>query len=181
MKSFFHKHLMILAPIGMLVLVAIDQITKALAVRYLKGKEAFVIWDGVFEFHYFENTGAAWGMLQNKQILFYILTVIFCVAVMIEVCRLYKESRYTPFVYTLFLVLAGALGNFIDRILNQYVVDFLYFKLIDFPIFNLADCYITVAVILMMLLILFYYKDEEFEYIFPGISSKKKKEQVEVE
>ena len=178
MKSFFHKHLTVLAPVGMIILLALDQVTKSLAVQHLKGSEPFVIWDGIFEFHYFENTGAAWGMLQNKQLLFYILTVIFCGVVLYEVYRLYKNPRYTPFVYTIFLVLAGALCNFIDRIMNQYVVDFLYFKLIDFPIFNLADCYITVAVIFMMLLILFYYKDEEFEHIFPWFSSKKKKEQV---
>lgn len=118
-------------------------------------------------------------MLQNKQILFYILTVIFCAVVLYEVYRLYKNPRYTPFIYTLFFILAGALGNFIDRVMNQYVVDFIYVKLIDFPIFNLADCYITVSVVIMILLILFYYSDEEFEHIFPWFSGKKKKEQVE--
>ena len=170
---------MVLAPIGLVLLLALDQFTKVLAVQYLKGSEPFVVWDGVFEFHYFENTGAAWGMLQNKQILFYILTVIFCAVVLYEVYRLYKNPRYTPFIYTLFFILAGALGNFIDRVMNQYVVDFIYVKLIDFPIFNLADCYITVSVVIMILLILFYYSDEEFEHIFPWFSGKKKKEQVE--
>ena len=179
MKSFFQKYRMVLAPIGLVLLLVLDQFTKVLAVQYLKGSEPFVVWDGVFEFHYFENTGAAWGMLQNKQILFYILTVIFCAVVLYEVYRLYKNPRYTPFIYTLFFILAGALGNFIDRVMNQYVVDFIYVKLIDFPIFNLADCYITVSVVIMILLILFYYSDEEFEHIFPWFSGKKKKEQVE--
>ena len=179
MKSFFYKYLALLAPVSMIILLVLDQLTKALAVQHLKGSAPFVIWDGVFELHYFENTGAAWGMLQNKQLLFYVLTVIFCILVLVEVYRLYKEPRFTPLVYTLFLVLSGALGNFIDRILNQYVVDFIYFKLIDFPIFNLADCYITVSVVIVMLLILFYYSDEEFEHIFPWFSGKNKKEQEE--
>lgn len=179
MKTFFHKYLAVLAPISTVLLLVLDQLTKALAVQHLKGHAPFVIWDGVFELHYFENTGAAWGMLQNKQLLFYVLTVIFCILVLVEVYRLYKEPRFAPFVYTLFVVLAGALGNFIDRILNQYVVDFIYFKLIDFPIFNLADCYITVSVVIVMLLILFYYSDEEFEHIFPWFSDKKKKGQEE--
>lgn len=174
MKSFFQKYLLWIGSAGVMLLLLLDQWTKALAVEHLKGNDPFVIWDGVFEFHYFENTGAAWGMLQEKQILFYLLTVVFCVIVFIEIYRLWKNPRYTPFVYTLFFLLAGALGNFIDRVLNQYVVDFIYVKLINFPIFNLADCYITVAVIIMMLLILFYYKDEEFEHIFPWFSSGKK-------
>lgn len=179
MKSFFQKYLAFLATAGLVVLLLLDQWTKSLAVQYLKVGGPMVIWDGVFEFHYHENTGAAWGMLQNRQVLFYVLTIFFCVIVFYEIFRLYRNPRYTPLVYTLFLVLAGALGNFIDRIVNQYVVDFIYVKIIDFPIFNLADCYITVAVVIMMLLILFYYSDDEFEFIFPWFSDKKKKGQVE--
>ena len=63
---------------------------------------------------------------------------------------------------------AGAIGNFIDRITQQYVVDFLYFKLIDFPIFNVADIYVTCAAFAMILLGFFYYKDEDVERIFPS-------------
>ena len=81
-----------------------------------------------------------------------------------------------PFNYTLILVLAGALGNFIDRVLNQFVVDFIYVKLIDFPIFNLADCYITISVVILVLLMFFYYSDEEFDRMIPLFSGKKKKE-----
>lgn len=176
MRSFFQKYLMLIATAGFVMLVALDQWTKALAVHHLKNREPFVIWDGVFEFHYFENTGAAWGMLQNQQIFFYILTVIFCVLVLFEIYRLKGKPRYSTFIYTLSVMLAGAMGNFIDRISQKYVVDFIYVKLINFPIFNLADCYITVSVIAMMLLILFYYSDEEFEYIFPWISGKSKKD-----
>ena len=157
------------------LLIWFDQFTKALAADKLQ-TGPFVIWDGVFEFHYFENTGAGWGMLQNQQIFFYILTVIFCVLVLFEIYRLKGNPRYSTFIYTLSVMLAGAMGNFIDRISQKYVVDFIYVKLINFPIFNLADCYITVSVIAMMLLILFYYSDEEFEYIFPWISGKSKKD-----
>lgn len=177
MKTFFQKHLLTIASICGILLIALDQFCKMLAVTYLKGAEPFVIWDGVFEFYYFENTGAAWGMLQNKQLFFYILTILFCGLVLFEIYRLYRDPRYTPFVYSLFLVLAGAVGNFIDRLANRYVIDFIYVKLINFPIFNLADCYITVAVILVMILILFYYNDAEFEYILPCFAGKKKKEQ----
>ena len=62
-------------------------------------------------------------------------------------------------------ILAGAWGNMIDRLRYAYVVDFFYFKLIDFPIFNVADIYVTTAVILLLVLVLFYYKEEELDFI----------------
>lgn len=61
--------------------------------------------------------------------------------------------------------MAGALGNFIDRTLQGYVIDFFYFKWINFPIFNVADIYVTTAVILLLVLVLFYYKEEELDFI----------------
>ena len=59
------------------------------------------------------------------------------------------------------LICSGAIGNMIDRVSRGYVVDFFYFKLINFPIFNVADCYVTVAAFLLIVLIFFYYKEEE--------------------
>ncbi len=64
------------------------------------------------------------------------------------------------------LFFAGALGNFIDRVFRNYVVDFFYFKLIDFPVFNVADIYVTVAAFAMIILGLFYYKEEDYNKIF---------------
>lgn len=176
MKQFFQRYFVVVAPILFVALVLLDQWTKGLAVASLKGQEAFSIWEGVLELRYFENTGAAWGMLKGKQVFFYVLTVAFLGAVLYEIHRLYKEIRFLPFVYTLVLMVAGAAGNFIDRVYQQYVVDFIYVKIINFPIFNVADCYITVSVILMLLLMFFYYTDEEFDKILPAFSFKKKKD-----
>ena len=61
--------------------------------------------------------------------------------------------------------MAGAFGSLIDRVARGYVVDFFYFKLIDFPIFNVADIYVTVTMVLLIGLILFYYKEEDFEFL----------------
>lgn len=64
------------------------------------------------------------------------------------------------------LLIAGAVGNLIDRVRLNYVIDFFYFKLIDFPIFNVADCYVVVACIIFAFLILFYYKeDSDFDFL----------------
>ena len=70
------------------------------------------------------------------------------------------------------LFFAGAIGNFIDRVRQGYVVDFFYFSLINFPIFNVADIYVTAAAFLLIFLCLFYYKEEDFEQIFPSGSSR---------
>ena len=64
------------------------------------------------------------------------------------------------------LFFAGALGNFIDRVFRNYVVDFFYFKLIDFPVFNVADIYVTVGTFILAFLLLFYYKEEDLDRIF---------------
>lgn len=177
MKQFFQKYFVFFGILFSALLLVLDQWTKALAVDRLKGQKPFVIWDGVLEFHYHENKGAAWGILQGKQLFFYVLTIVFCLLLLYEMYRLYKHIKYTPLLYIFILLFSGTIGNFIDRIRLQYVVDFIYVKIIDFPIFNLADCYITISVILLMLLIFFVYSDEEFDEIFPFLKSKSKKDE----
>lgn len=146
-------------------LVGLDQWTKWMAVVHLKGNMPFVLWDGVFEFYYFENHGAAFGILQNQRILLIVMTIIILSAILWVFIKLPNTSRYLPAKAIGILVAAGAVGNFIDRIWHGYVVDFLYFKLINFPIFNIADCYVVVSMILLVLLVCFYYKDEDFELL----------------
>ena len=75
-----------------------------------------------------------------------------------------QGRHYFPMRVCAVLVCAGAVGNLIDRVFQQYVVDFLYFSLIDFPIFNVADCYVVIACFLFAYLILFFYKEEELEW-----------------
>ena len=176
MKRFFQKYFLFFGLIAAALLVFLDQWTKVLAVDKLKGLAPYVIWDGVLEFHYHENHGAAWGILQGKQLFFYVLTIVFCMFLLYEIYRLYKNIRYTPFLYMLVLLISGTIGNFIDRIRLQYVVDFIYVKIINFPIFNLADCYITVSAILLVVLIFFFYTDEEFDEMFPFLKTKNKKD-----
>ena len=74
--------------------------------------------------------------------------------------------------YILIFFAAGAIGNFIDRVSLNYVVDFLYFKLINFPIFNVADIYVTCSAFVIIVLGIFYYKDEDIDRIFPPKAKK---------
>lgn len=133
-----------------LVLVALDQLVKYWAFTKLSVLGTIPIIDSVFHFTYVENRGAAFSILQNQRWLFLILTPII-MAVIIFV--LYKKRIYSKTGRIgLYLILAGALGNLIDRIWHGFVVDLFDFRLIHFPVFNVADIYVVCGVILF-----FYY------------------------
>ena len=155
-RSFFTSFL-----IGFVILVGLDQWTKGLAVKHLMNQPPFVIWDGVFELLYSENRGAAVGMMQGKQFFFFLIALVVLAAVVYLLWKMPVTERYMPMAVCLMMVSAGAVGNMIDRIGQGYVVDFLYFKLINFPIFNVADCYVTISAFLLILLVFFYYREEE--------------------
>ena len=145
------------------LLTLLDQITKILAADRL-ADGPFLIIPGVFELRYLENRGAAFGMLQNQRIFFLVLTVVFLAVITYIYLRIPADRKYLPLRILSIIVTAVAIGNFIDRLVLVYVRDFLYFSLIDFPIFNVADIYVTVGCILLILLLLFYYKDEELNF-----------------
>lgn len=147
------------------LLVALDQVTKGMAVKCLKGQEAFTLWEGVFEFRYLENRGAAFGMLQGQRVFFLFTSVIVLLVVIYLLGHMSKEKRYWPIRLIAICILSGAWGNMIDRLCLGYVVDFFYFRLIDFPIFNVADIYVSVGTAVLVVLMLFYYKDEELNHL----------------
>lgn len=149
------------------ILVGIDQWTKRLVVNHLRGRDPVVLWEGVFEFFYSENRGAAFGMLQGKQGFFFLVAAVVFIGVLYAMWNLPAEKKYMPLKICLTLIAAGAAGNSIDRIIQGYVVDFLYFKRIDFPIFNVADCYVTVSTVVLAFLLLRYYSDEDLEMLRP--------------
>ncbi|OLA82392.1 MAG: hypothetical protein BHW44_11355 [Roseburia sp. 40_7] len=78
--------------------------------------------------------------------------------------------------YTFGMLMAGAVGNLIDRVVNGSVVDFICFEFIDFPIFNVADIYVTTAAVLLILLFIFYYKEEDIDLLIQKLQFWKKKE-----
>ena len=146
--------------------VAVDQFTKYLAVKNLKGQDSFIIIKNVFQLHYLENRGAAFGMLQNQRAFFIFSFIIIIAAIIYLYMKLPVTKRFIPLHLCGILVVSGAVGNMIDRLRLSYVVDFFYFELINFPIFNVADIYVVVGVFLLAILILFVYKDEELDSVF---------------
>lgn len=149
----------------MIILVIIDQYTKMLALTKLKGNQPFSIINNVFELRYLENRGAAFGMMQNKKILFVIIAAIMVSAVIYFLSKVPMDKKYRLLNTCMLLIGAGAVGNLIDRLTRNYVVDFFYFILIDFPIFNVADIYVSVSCAVLIILILFVYKDSDFDFL----------------
>lgn len=152
-------------------LIWLDQLTKHLAVRMLGAGEPFVLIKGVFELRYLENRGAAFGVLQGKKLFFIIVTLIMILLLLYVYGKIPAEKRFFALHGICITLFAGAIGNFIDRILHNYVIDFFYFSLIDFPIFNMADIYVTCSLALFIVLLLFYYKESDMDrlstLIFP--------------
>lgn len=155
----------VMAVILVIVAVLIDQYTKYLAVTHLKNGPAFVLIDNVFELSYLENRGAAFGLLQNRQIFFVCVAILIFAFILYCYVRIPKTGRYLPLRLCGIFIVAGAAGNLIDRIRLGYVVDFFYFRLIDFPVFNVADIYVTVSFAVLLILIFFRYKEEELEFL----------------
>lgn len=148
-----------------LILIALDQMTKYLAVTYLMGTEGIDIIPGVFKLYYLENRGAAFGILQGQQTFFMVMTIVVLIAIIYIYGRIPVSGKYIPLRLCSIFIISGAIGNFIDRTTQDFVVDFLYFELIDFPIFNVADIYVTVSTAIFVLLILFYYKEADLDQI----------------
>lgn len=160
------KKLLIVDVLLMAVLIAVDQITKFLAVVNLKDQPPWVLWEGVFELQYLENRGAAFGMLQGKKVFFVLISVIVLAAIGYVLVKTPCQKKYTKLHIALVFIASGAIGNLIDRVRYDYVVDFLYFCLIHFPIFNVADIYVTLASIMLAVLLLFVYQDSDLEFLF---------------
>ena len=156
----------LLAVVTLIAAVILDQWTKYLAVLNLKNQTPYTLIEEVFKLQYLENRGAAFGMLQNQRMFFYICVVIIAVFVIWFYQRVPMTNRYLPLRLCSIFVLAGGIGNFIDRVKLNYVVDFFYFELIDFPIFNVADIYVTCSMFALVFFICFYYKEEELDRVF---------------
>ena len=169
-----------------IILIVIDRITKIIVTNNLKGQDAVPIIEDVLELRYLENSGAAFGMFQNMQWMFYIVTAIILVLVVFLFVSIYRNSiGYTDLIstdpdsfhfrtfygsiflnYLLVVLAAGAVGNLIDRLTTVYVVDFIYFKLIDFPIFNFADICVTLSAAFLIIFFIFIYRDDKNFSIF---------------
>ncbi|MGN1145212.1 MAG: signal peptidase II [Acetatifactor sp.] len=147
------------------LLLAVDQFTKHLAITHLKDKPAHVLIDGVLELQYLENRGSAFGMLQNQKFFILFVGIVFMAVILFLLFKLPKQKKFCIVHVLLSVIIAGGIGNMIDRFRFDYVVDFISFILINYPIFNVADIYIVVATILLFILFLFVFKEKDLEFL----------------
>ena len=133
------------------VLILLDQLTKSWAAGSLQGHEDIILIRGALQLRYIENRGAAFGILKDSRLFFIILTIIFVVVITAFYAHYYKKHAGIALVLLYSFLTAGAVGNFIDRLVHGFVVDFIYFSLIDFPVFNVADIYITCSCVLIII------------------------------
>ena len=159
------KLCLLLDILGVIGWVALDQFTKYLAVIHLKDKPAYIIINGILELNYLENRGAAFGMLQNQKVFFIFVAVVILGVIGYVLFKTPDAKKYRILHLLLSLIAAGAIGNMIDRVRFDYVVDFIYFVLINFPIFNVADIYVTISTIALVILLLFVYKENDLNFI----------------
>ena len=152
----------------MYILIAIaitilDQITKWLVVTNLSYNYQLPIIKNFFYLTYVKNKGAAWGMLQNGRIFFVIITILVVIGILYFIAK--EKSSYKKLVFS--LILGGALGNFIDRLFRGYVIDFLDFYIFsyNFPVFNIADIFITIGTVALIYVIIFEGKGVKNEQI----------------
>ena len=164
----------IVAIICFAILVAADQITKWMAVLHLKNQQPKVLINNVFELYYLENRGAAFGIFQGKRIAFLIITIVILAFLAYCFWNIPYTTKFTALRCIIVLIGAGAVGNFIDRMSNGYVVDFFYFKLINFPIFNVADIYVTLSAIFLAILLLFRYKEEDLNVLVKSLKRQRR-------
>ena len=137
--------LMILCVLG---ITALDQITKYLVVQNIPLFSEIPAIPGLFRLTYVQNTGAAFSMLQNMQWLFLIIFLVLTAAVIYDFWK--KAMPFSKLERWLIVcIYAGGLGNMIDRFRFGYVVDMIELEFMNFPVFNVADCFITCGCILL--------------------------------
>ncbi|NLB61926.1 MAG: signal peptidase II [Clostridiales bacterium] len=143
--------------IGLLIIV-IDQLVKFLSAAKLPVLEGgtLPLFEGVFHLTYVENRGAVYGFLKNAP---YILVIVNSILIIGLVFFLIKKYKYmhTLFRYSIILILAGAIGNFADRMMFGYVRDMFDFRLINFAVFNVADAALTIGTTLLIMDLLFFH------------------------
>lgn len=165
MRENKNRKLLILDTAVMLVLLLFDQFTKYLAISRLKGNPALVLIRGVLELQYVENRGMAFSLFQDRKVFILGMGFIVMAVILFFLFRIPDGKRFRIVHFLLSALIAGALGNIIDRIRFDYVVDFISFVLIHYPVFNVADCYIVICAIALFVLFMFVYKEEELEFL----------------
>lgn len=136
------------------LMVALDQITKVLASAFLKGNGTKTIIPYLIDFYYTTNDGAAFSSFSGQRVLLIALPIVMIIALLIALYKFNKKGIL--FTLSIIMIVSGGIGNLIDRCIFGYVVDFISFSFMNFPIFNVADIFVTVGAALFIVYIIFF-------------------------
>ena len=148
--------------IAAIAIIALDQITKILTTTFFELGEVKNIIPHILSFTYVKNEGAAFGILQGARVFFIIITVAVLLGAIYYIVKMRPQSLLER--WALSFIAGGAIGNFIDRAAFGYVRDFIMVEFIDFPVFNIADCFVCIGAGLYILYAfsdIFVKKDEQ--------------------
>ena len=142
-----------------LMLCAFDQVSKLLVVKYLSNNDSLIIINNLLKFLYIKNTGISFGILSGQKYIIVALSILIIGYMIYE----FIKSNNRLHLISVVLIISGALGNLIDRLFRGYVVDFISFSFFGYEasIFNVADSFITIGVILYIINILMEGKYEK--------------------
>ncbi|MFD1412063.1 signal peptidase II [Lapidilactobacillus gannanensis] len=145
---------------GILVIGA-DQWLKSWISSSLAIQQQVTLVPGWLSLTNIRNTGAAWSSFEGQTWFFYLITIIALAIVIPLLIKAYRQKTSVTFYTGLVLIIAGTIGNFIDRASQGYVVDMFQLDFVNFPIFNIADMALTVGVILLFIYVIFLDKDTD--------------------
>ena len=156
-----------------IVLIVLDRLTKIWATNTLMNNESIPLIPKVLELYYLPsgNTGAAFGMLTGHRTLFLVIAAVVVAAIAYIIWNMPSDKKYRLIEILMVFIAAGGVGNMIDRIIQGYVVDFIYISCINFPIFNVADMYVSVCTVLLAIIMLFKFKEEDYNYLERSIKA----------
>ena len=138
---------------GIFIIAILDQAAKLFAAGLLPSVKTIPILESVFHLTYVENTGAGFGVFAGHT---WILTALtFLIIVFVVAYVTVKRPKNRTLLTSLTFMMGGAVGNLIDRVRIGFVIDFFDFTLIDFPVFNIADCFITVGAVIFAIYVIF--------------------------
>lgn len=144
-----------------IAVILLDQIVKFIVCRDLSSTDSITVIPRVLNFVNVQNTGAAFSMFSEKTAILSVVSIVFCIAVL--VLWFYKKEKHFLLKLSLMLLFSGALANALDRIFRHYVVDFIETEFIKFPVFNIADIAITFGTVFLMIYLIFFDKDKPDE------------------
>lgn len=165
MKQASKKNL-ILGIFFILILTLTDQLSKYYIQTNMRVGESKALIDGVFHITHVRNNGAAWSSFSGKTLFLLIITSVLLVLMIYAYIKLLVTDKFKNLRIGLIFLISGACGNMIDRLARGYVTDMFDFRLINFPVFNIADIFVTCSIIYIIILIIFIIDDKELENVF---------------